>query len=47
MGKLATFVDDAVLLFLLAISIPLAILIVGTPLALAIRLVLELLRVIL
>jgi hypothetical protein len=45
-SKLATFVDDAVLLLLLAISIPLVILIVGTPLALVIRVLLEILRMI-
>jgi hypothetical protein len=45
-GRFATFVDDAFLLLLLAISIPLAILIVGTPLALAIRFVVEILRMI-
>jgi hypothetical protein len=44
MGKVATFVDDAVLLVLLTISIPFAILIVGTPLALVIRFVIEMLR---
>jgi hypothetical protein len=46
-SKLATFVDDAVLLLLLAISIPVVILIVGTPLALVIRFLLEVLRMIL
>lgn len=46
MSKLATFVDDAVLLLLLAISIPVVILIVGTPLALVIRFLLEILRMI-
>jgi hypothetical protein len=45
-SKLATFVDDAVLLLLLAISIPVVILIVGTPLALVIRFLLEILRMI-
>jgi hypothetical protein len=43
-SKVATFVDDAFLLLLLTISIPFAFLIVGTPLALVIRLVLEILR---
>jgi len=46
-SRLATFVDDAVLLLLMAISIPLVILIVGTPLALVIRLLLETLRMML
>jgi hypothetical protein len=44
MSEVATFVDDAVLLLLLTISIPFAFLIVGTPLALVIRFVLEILR---
>jgi hypothetical protein len=44
MGKVVTFVDDAVLLLLLTISILFAILVVGTPLALVIRFVIEMLR---
>ena len=44
MGKVVALVDDAVLLLLLTISIPFAILIVGTPLALVIRFVIEILR---
>jgi hypothetical protein len=43
MGKVVTFVDDAVLLLLLTIAIPFAFLIVGTPLALVIRVVIEIL----
>ena len=43
-SKLTTFVDDAVLLLLLTAVIPFAILIVGTPLALIIRLVVEIFR---
>jgi hypothetical protein len=45
-SRFATFVDDAVLLLLVAASIPFAILIVGSPLALVIRLLLEVLRMI-
>jgi len=41
-SKLATFVDDAVLLLLLTMAIPFALLIVGAPLALIIRVVVEL-----
>ena len=40
-SKLATFVDDAVLLLLLTMAIPFALLIVGAPLALIIRVVVE------
>jgi len=43
-SRLATFVDDAVLLLLLTTAIPFAILIVGAPLALIIRLVVEVFR---
>ena len=43
-GTGATVVGDAVLLLLLTIAIPFAILIVGTPLALVVRLVIEILR---
>jgi hypothetical protein len=46
MGKVVTFVDDVVLLLLLTISIPFVFLIVGTPLALIIRFVIEILRAI-
>ena len=41
-SKLTTFVDDAVLLLLLTMAIPFALLIVGAPLALIIRVVVEL-----
>jgi hypothetical protein len=44
MGKVVTFVDDAVVLLLLTISIPFLFLIIGTPLALVIRVVIEILR---
>ena len=40
-SKLATFVDDAVLLLLLTMAIPFALLIVGAPLVLIIRVVVE------
>ena len=40
-SKLTTFVDDAVLLLLLTMAIPFALLIVGAPLALIIRVVVE------
>jgi hypothetical protein len=40
----ATIVSDTVLLLLLTMSIPFAILILGTPLTLIIRLVVEILR---
>jgi hypothetical protein len=44
MSEVATFVDDAVLLLLLTISIPFVFLIIGTPLALVIRMAIEILR---
>ena len=44
MSKVTTFVDDAVLLLLLTMAIPFALLIVGTPLALIIRVVVEIFR---
>ena len=44
MSKVTTFVDDAVLLLLLTMAIPFALLIVGTPLALIIRIGLEIFR---
>ena len=40
-SKLTTLVDDAVLLLLLTMAIPFALLIVGAPLALIIRVVVE------
>jgi hypothetical protein len=40
-SKLATIADDAVLLLLLTMAIPFALLIVGTPLALIIRVMVE------
>jgi hypothetical protein len=40
-------VDDAVLLLLVTISIPFVLMIVGTPLALVIRFVIEILRTVL
>ncbi len=40
-SKLATFADDAVLLLLLTMAIPFALLIVGMPLALIIRVIVE------
>ena len=43
-SRLTTLVDDAVLLLLLTMVIPFGILIVGTPLALIIRLVVEIFR---
>ena len=43
-GTAATVVGDAVLLVLLTMVIPFAILTVGTPLALVVRLVVEILR---
>lgn len=42
--RLATLMDDAVVLWLLVMSMPLAILALGTPLAFLIRLVLEILK---
>jgi hypothetical protein len=43
-SKVTTFVDDAVLLLLLTMAIPFALLIVGAPLALIIRVVVEIFR---
>jgi len=43
-SRFATIVSDTVLLLLLVMSIPFAILILGTPLTFIIRLVLEILR---
>jgi hypothetical protein len=40
-SKLTTLVDDAVLLLLLTMAIPFALLIVGAPLALIVRVVVE------
>jgi len=40
-SKLATFADDAVLLLLLTMAIPFALLIVGMPLAVIIRVIVE------
>lgn len=47
MVKIASAVDDAVLLLLLTISIPFALLIVGIPFALTIRFVIDILRALL
>jgi hypothetical protein len=43
-SRLTTFADDAVLLLLLTMAIPFALLIVGTPLVLIIRVVVEIFR---
>jgi hypothetical protein len=41
-GKMLGRLDDAVLLLVLALAFPLAILVVGTPIALAVRLLIAL-----
>jgi hypothetical protein len=43
-SRVGTFIGDAVLLWLLTISIPIVILVVGAPLALLMRFVLEILK---
>ena len=44
MSKLVTAIADAGLLLLIAMAVPFAILLVGTPIALVVRLVLDIVR---